>query len=91
MASRFLRNNRTMLQQKGKGWLIVCIDDGRISSLDEAGRFIWDSLEKPLTLSQLADRVANRHGKSASSVLPDVEAFVASLCELKLARPIKGR
>jgi hypothetical protein len=57
-------------------------DSGRL------GREVWDLLERPCSLDELASELARRHGIDAQTVARDVRPILERLAELRLVVPV---
>lgn len=53
-------------------------------TLDESGLELWSELEQPVTLQEVADRLAERYGVSPSQVAADLEPLFDDLERLHL-------
>ncbi len=68
--------------------VVLNMETGRFYHLDETGCLIWQLLEKPSTVSDVAAGVAKECGISVSECEADVAGFMDSLCSKNLITKI---
>ncbi|HEY2436416.1 MAG TPA: PqqD family protein [Solirubrobacteraceae bacterium] len=52
--------------------------------LNATGRWLWDQLDRPRTIAELSDLMAERYPSAADRAAADVESFVSALAERDL-------
>jgi hypothetical protein len=73
------------LAERVRGATVVLDPDrGRYVRLNAAGGVLWETLDRPTTIEQLAARLAGDYGIEPVRATADASTFVAALAERKL-------
>jgi Coenzyme PQQ synthesis protein D (PqqD) len=69
---------------------VVCLPPGSSEPVTLAGTApeVWDLLERPRSLEELASELAGRHGIDAETVANDVLPVLRRMAELRLVVPV---
>ena len=59
-------------------------DSGRYVRLNATGGVLWEALETPTTIEELAGRLSGDYGIDAVRATADASAFVSALAEREL-------
>lgn len=59
--------------------ILMDLDGGRYYALEGVGGAVWEALAGGDTLEGVTARLAERYGKEAAEVRPEVEAFIRRL------------
>ena len=59
---------------------------GSYVRLNESGAVLWEALERPASLADLAERLRDRYGLDPGRATADAERFVAALAERGMVR-----
>ncbi len=78
------RSPRAVLEGIGGEAVVMHLDRDLFVRLNATARWLWDQLERPRTLEELADLLVDRYPAEAHRALVDVEAFVSALAERDL-------
>lgn len=62
--------------------VVIVIDKQELHTLNPTGTFIWERTERPRSVAELADQVAERFGVDGETAARDVTTFVERLLEL---------
>lgn len=82
---KWIRND-TVLWRLASDRVVVLRAGGQdVLSLDPTGRAVWDALDRPATLQELADRLAARYAAPRDQVERDVHALLLEMEHLQLA------
>ena len=52
--------------------------------LNETGAFLWNEMSKPMTTSELTDKLVEKFSPDVEEAYRDVEIFIAKMCENNL-------
>jgi hypothetical protein len=63
--------------------VLLRVDTGTTLRLNASAAWLWEQLDGPLGLGELAGRLAGRHSLSADAAAADVRRFVTELAERK--------
>ena len=80
-----LANNHFRADHDGSA-IIMSISAGKFFSFDQIGFEIFDALEQPVRVDQLAADLAAKHNAPVDVVMPDVVKFLNKLSENDLIR-----
>ena len=73
------------LAERVRGATVVLDPDrGRYVRLNATAGLLWDALEGPTTIEELAGRLTGDYGIEAARATADASAFVAALAEREL-------
>jgi hypothetical protein len=61
--------------------VLLRVDNGAAVRLNRTGAWLWAQLEDPLTVGQLGERLAGRHGIEPDRAVADARAFAADLAD----------
>ena len=75
---RFVRGD-VVFEDMGGETVMFDLTSRRLTTLNAAGRILWDALEHPSTLDQLQAVLAERFGLDAERAAADAGAFVSAL------------
>lgn len=76
---------RNALAERVRGASVVLDPDrGRYVRLNAAGGLLWDALEEPATLEELARRLAGAYALDEARARADASAFVEALADREL-------
>ena len=69
---------------------VLCLPPGSSEpvTLAGSGPEVWDLLERPCSLDELASELARRHGIDPRTVARDVRPVLEGLAELRLVVPV---
>lgn len=76
-----------LFEDMGGETVMLDLASRRLTTLNAAGRILWDALEHPATLDHLRDVLCANFGLDGDRATADVAAFVASLCDRGLIHP----
>ena len=87
---------RTLLQRKVeimtadmKGDTVMMdVETGKYYNLGDVGGRIWDLMENPITLSDMADRLTEEYDVTRERCLSEILPFLQSLLERNLIREV---
>lgn len=68
--------------------VVLNMETGSFYNLDGTGCLIWQLLETPSTVNEIAEGVSKKCEVSASECMDDVNAFINSLCANNLIMKI---
>lgn len=85
---------KTLLQRKVeimtadmKGDTVMMdVETGKYYNLGEVGGRIWDLMETPITLGDMADRLTGEYDVTRERCLSEIQPFLQSLLERNLIR-----
>ncbi len=76
----------------GESLLIPAFDQGvsmeELYSLNEVGSFIWKAMERPVTVGEITQLVANEFDQDTETVFSDVQEFLSSMEEIGAIREV---
>lgn len=78
---RRYRRSPDLLTRQAPGFVALARIDGATVSLAESGAAVWDLLDEPRTLAELADALAETYDADASTIAVDVEPLLGQLTE----------
>lgn len=61
--------------------VLLRMDSGAAVRVNRTGAWLWEQLAEPLTVGQLGESLADRHGIEADRALGDVRTFAADLAD----------
>ncbi|MDY6801296.1 MAG: lasso peptide biosynthesis PqqD family chaperone [Bacteroidota bacterium] len=64
--------------------VMMSIQQGEYYGLGKTGSFIWDNIEKPITINDLVDLITEKYKVSKEQCLKDILPFLNDLAEKKL-------
>jgi hypothetical protein len=85
-ASTVSRDDGVLAERVLADALLLDPSTGAYVRLNESGAMLWEALERPASLPQLAQRLCERYGLDAERATADAERFVASLAERGMVR-----
>ena len=62
--------------------VVIVMDEQRLHTLNGVGTFVWTQAEKPVEVSQLAERLCSEYEVTSEQALTDVLAFTDELVRL---------
>lgn len=72
--------------------MIPAFDQGvsmeELYSLNEVGSFIWKAMERPVTVGEITQLVANEFDQDTETVFSDVQEFLSSMEEIGAIREV---
>lgn len=79
-----VRSENFIKRKVGTGFAIVAVGDATkqfngIISVNETGSFIWDQLEKPMTMEELTEKLTGEYGIDAATAAADAGKFLEVL------------
>jgi Coenzyme PQQ synthesis protein D (PqqD) len=89
-ASTVSRDDGVLAERVLADTLLLDPATGSYVRLNESGSVLWDALERPASVSELAARLAERYGLEAERAGADAQRFVASLAERGMVRVEAG-
>ncbi|MEE4196497.1 MAG: lasso peptide biosynthesis PqqD family chaperone [Bacteroidales bacterium] len=78
------RNNDILASDIDGEKVMMSIQQGEYYGLGKTGSFIWDNIEKPITIKDLADLITEKYEVSREKCLQDILPFLNDLAEKKL-------
>jgi hypothetical protein len=78
------RSSRAVLEGIGREAVVMHLDRDLFVRLNATGRWLWDQLDRPRTIAELSDLMAERYPSAADRAAADVESFVSALAERDL-------
>jgi len=78
------RNNDILASDIDGEKVMMSIQQGEYYGLGKTGSFIWDILEQPIAISDLADLITEKYEVSKAQCLNDIMPFLNDLAEKKL-------
>ena len=71
-------------------YAVLCLPPGASEpvTLAGSGPEVWDLLERPCSLDELASQLGRRHGIDAHTVARDVRPILERLAELRMVIPV---
>ena len=70
----------------GREKALLAMDDGVYYSLNRVGGWIWELLDEPRTVREIADRVVQRYGVDAAECERDLVSLLEKLHRWKLVK-----
>ena len=64
--------------------VMMSIQQGEYFGLGKTGSFIWDTIEQPIAISDLADLITEKYEVSKEQCINDIMPFLNDLAEKKL-------
>jgi len=64
--------------------VVMRLDSGDFFSLKGTGRAVWDAIDGSRDRDAVLGVIAVRYGTTAEAIAPEVDAFLAELCEAGL-------
>ena len=64
--------------------VMMSIQQGEYYGLGKSGSFIWDNIEQPITIKDLADLITEKYEVNKEQCLQDILPFLNDLAEKKL-------
>jgi hypothetical protein len=89
-ASTVSRDDGVLAERVLADTLLLDPATGSYLRLNESGALLWETLERPASVDQLAARLAERYGLEPDRAAADAERFVASLAERGMVRVEDG-
>lgn len=59
--------------------MLLQLTSGKYFNLNEVGGYVWELLDEPRTVAQLAQEIATEYEVSEEQTLPDVTALLVDL------------
>lgn len=81
-ASTVTQASRTASRVLDGSAIVIVIDRQALHTLDEVGTFVWTQAERPIRVSELAERLAREYEVSEAQAVVDVCAFAEALVHL---------
>ena len=78
------RNNDILASDIDGEKVMMSIQQGEYYGLGKSGSFIWDNIEQPITIKDLADLITEKYEVSKAQCLNDIMPFLNDLAEKKL-------
>jgi len=78
------RNNDILASDIDGEKVMMSIQQGEYYGLGKTGSFIWDNIEQPITIKDLADLITEKYEVSKAQCLNDIMPFLNDLAEKKL-------
>ncbi|MEA2107108.1 MAG: lasso peptide biosynthesis PqqD family chaperone [Bacteroidota bacterium] len=69
--------------------VMMSIQQGEYYGLGKTGSFIWDHIEQPISIKDLADLITEKYEVGREQCLQDILPFLNDLAEKKLIVAIK--
>jgi hypothetical protein len=82
--TRVSRAPNTLAERVRGATVVLEPDSGRYVRLNATGSVLWEALEGPATIDELAGRLAGDYGIDAARATADASAFVSALAEREL-------
>jgi len=78
------RNNDILASDIDGEKVMMSIQQGEYYGLGKTGSFIWDNIEQPITIKDLADLITEKYEVNKEQCLQDILPFLNDLAEKKL-------
>jgi hypothetical protein len=85
--TRLSRAPNALAERVRGATVVLDPDSGRYVRLNAIGGVLWEALEKPTTIEELAGRLSGDYGIDAARATADASAFVSALAERELVAP----
>lgn len=85
---KYIRNNNTVSGRLHEEIVMMDIDKGKYFSLNEVSTRIWDHLEKPLSLTQICEKLQAEYEVSEDVCLKQTENHLKEMVKLSLIKVI---
>lgn len=79
------RSPSAVFRPMDQGGVLLHLDSGAYHEVNQIACIIWEELESPMTVHDLAERVRRRIGNAPDSLDEDVEEFISELLARNLA------
>jgi len=78
------RNNDILASDIDGEKVMMSIQQGEYYGLGKTGSFIWDNIEQPITIKDLADLITEKYEVNKEQCLQDILPFLNDLAEKKI-------